>query len=271
VDVAVSSGAVRVQRADGLVTVTLTRPERRNAMTDEMWVDLRAAVASLTGEDRVLVLAAEGPAFCAGTDLRDLLARPEPLDGRIDSMNKTLLALVNAPVATIARVQGPAVGAGANLALLCDFVVASDSAYFCEIFVQRGLSLDSGASWLLPRLVGHRRAAELALLGDRVTAHQARELGLITAVARAAELDATVAALAGRLVGYSRAAITGTKRLLADAWEYPLAEMLDREKANQLAVLSGSEARAAINDFLVPSPPAASAGTPHADNRSENE
>jgi 2-(1,2-epoxy-1,2-dihydrophenyl)acetyl-CoA isomerase len=147
-------------------------------------------------------------------------------------------------------VDGIAAGAGVNLALACDFVMASDRSRFLQLFIRRGLSLDSGGSWLLPRLVGERRARQLAFLGDSLDAATALDWGMITAVAPPEELAAEVDALTDRLRKLSPSALAGTKSLLNNAWQTSLAEALEAEIDNQVAVIASPEAQAAIAAFV---------------------
>ncbi|WP_262402543.1 enoyl-CoA hydratase/isomerase family protein [Actinomadura sp. CNU-125] len=176
-----------------------------------------------------------------------MLDDPDSLPERIAVSNRCVLAMRELPIPTIAKVGGVAAGSGANLALACDFVVAAEEGYFAQLFVHRGLSVDSGASWLLPRLVGERRARELCLLGDRIDAPSALEAGLITQVA--ADPDRAVADLAGRLRDLSPAALAGTKRMLNRTWQVTFAEALEAEAANQVRVITSPEAHAAISAF----------------------
>lgn len=242
---------IQVDRADAVVTITLRRPAKLNAMTDDMWRSLGTALATVTpATDRVVVLTGAGGTFCAGSDVGGLLDGDQPLAGRIRMMNNVLSTLHELPVPTIAAVAGVAAGAGANLALLCDFVLAADDARFLELFIRRGLSLDSGASWLLPRLVGDRRARELAMLGDALAAPVAEQWGLITRSVPATELADQVAALAGRLAALPQAALAGTKRLLLRSWEADLAQAMAAEAANQLSIIELPAAREAIARYL---------------------
>ncbi|MFE7223268.1 enoyl-CoA hydratase/isomerase family protein [Nocardioides sp. NPDC057577] len=241
---------VRHDLTDGVLTITLDRPDKLNAMTDPMWSTLRDLLDTARGgEVRVVVVTGAGGAFCAGSDVGGLLGHPELLPERMRMSNACILALRELGVPTIASVDGVAAGAGANLALACDFVIASDRSRFLQLFIRRGLSLDSGASWLLPRLVGHRRALELALLGDEVAADEAQAWGLINRVVPAAELGEATTALAVRLASASPVALAGTKRLLEDAWQQTLAEALEAEIANQVAVIASPEADGAIRAF----------------------
>jgi 2-(1,2-epoxy-1,2-dihydrophenyl)acetyl-CoA isomerase len=242
--------SVRHESADGVLTITLDRPDKLNAMTDPMWSTLRDLLDTARGgEVRVVVVTGAGGAFCAGSDVSGLLGHPERLPERMRMSNACILALRELDVPTIAAVDGVAAGAGANLALACDFVVASNRSRFLQLFIRRGLSLDSGASWLLPRLVGHRRALEMALLGDQVDADEALAWGLVNRVVPPAELDEATAALAVRLASASPIALAGSKRLLQGAWQQTLAEALEAEITNQTAVIASPEAGDAIGAF----------------------
>src|SRR2546423_4679583 len=152
---------IEVTRADGgIVTITLNRPEKKNAISALMWDELLETfheIAASTGDDRVVVLTGAGGAFCSGADL---WAPPRPdVKPRhqiftMGHVGDVVMALHRLPQPTIAKVRGVAVGAGCNLALCCDLIVAGDDARFSEIFAKRGLTLDAGGSWLLPRLIG---------------------------------------------------------------------------------------------------------------------
>jgi 2-(1,2-epoxy-1,2-dihydrophenyl)acetyl-CoA isomerase len=242
---------VRHELRDGVLSITLDRPEKLNAMTDEMWSTLRDLLAAAGSDDtvRVVTLAGAGGAFCAGSDVGGLLGEPDALPDRMRVSNACVLAVHRMRVPTVAVVDGIAAGSGANLALGCDFVLASDRARFLQLFIRRGLSLDSGASWLLPRLVGDRRAARLALLGDELDATTALEWGAVTSVVPEAELAGATAALVGRLVRASALALAGSKHLLRDAWDSSLADALEAEIANQVEVISSPAATAAIQAF----------------------
>lgn len=244
-------GAVRVARSGGIVRITLDRPAKRNAMTDAMWTALDAELAALDpgGRDRVLVIAGAGGAFCGGSDVTGLLDDPSSLPGRIAVSNRCVLAMHALPIPTIAAVDGVAAGSGANLALACDFVYATPESWFAQLFIRRGLSLDSGASWLMPRLVGERQARRLCLTGEDVPAAEALALGMVTGVVPQGELDRRCAELAERFAAASAPALAGTKRLLNDAWPASLASALGAEADNQLDVIRTDAAHAGINGF----------------------
>ncbi len=241
---------VEITEDEGIVQITLNRPEKRNAMTDAMWRRLDGLLTGLAeAPPRVLVVTGAGGAFCGGSDVTGLLDDPGSLPERIAVSNRCVLAMRELPFPTIAKVGGVAAGSGANLALACDFVVASENASFAQLFIRRALSVDSGASWLMTRLVGERRARELCLLGDAVDARSALAMNMITSMVPESGLDDAVAALAGRLRGLSPDALAGTKRMLGRAWESTLAEALEAEAANQVRVIAGADARAAISGF----------------------
>lgn len=246
--------SVDLIRREGIVELTLNRPDKRNAMSDAMWAQFEEHLRDLEpgGRDRVLVVTGAGGAFCGGSDVDGLLDDPASLPERIEVSNRCVLAMRELSIPTIAKVDGIAAGSGLNLALACDFVYASERARFAQLFVHIGLSLDSGASWLLPRLVGERRARELCLLGDQLPAAEAHAMGLITAVLPAAELGERVAAVAGRLAASSPDALAGTKQLLNETWARDLEGALAAETANQIQVITTEDARRHISGFARP-------------------
>lgn len=235
----------------GVATLTLNRPHRKNAIPPELWPRLRDALHEVaTSEtDRVLVITGAGGAFCAGADLAEIAPRTHPLQSMLP-VNAAALALHALPKPTIAKVNGDAVGAGMNLALGCDLVVAGESARFSQIFVRRGLSVDFGGSWLLPRLVGMHRAKELALLGDLVSARDAERMGLVNRVVADEELDGFVDAWAARLAAGPPLALQSCKKLLSNAFGVGLSEALDAEAAAQAVNLASDDVREGIAAFL---------------------
>lgn len=159
------------ERAGDVLTLTFNRPERRNAANREVWLGLRDALRGLDDGVRALVLTGAGGAFCAGADLSDIDRSTHPLSF-MQVVNEIVERLHGLALPTIAKVDGVAVGAGWNLALACDLVVATPQARFSQIFARRGLSLDAGGSWLLPRLVGMQQAKRLALLAEMIDADE---------------------------------------------------------------------------------------------------
>ncbi len=224
---------IRVETTDGVATITLDRPTALNSLTAEAKVDLAAAFRRLARDSavRAVVLTGAGRAFCAGQDLRERLSPDAPpLEVEIRERYIPLVrALVAMPQPTIAAVNGVAAGAGASLAMACDLRVAAESASFILAFGRIGLVPDSGATWLLARLVGLGRAAEIALVGDPVGAAEALRIGLVNRVVPDAELAAAARELALRLADGAPRAIALTKRALADGLDGDLESALERE------------------------------------------
>ena len=196
--------SVLVEQVEGIARVTLNRPEARNALDLAMREGLEAALRTLEGDQavRVLVLAGAGEHFCAGGDVKLMQARRmSAAEGqqRVEAMNRTILALARFRPPTIAMVDGYAVGAGCNLALACDLVVASDRARFGEVFARIGLIPDGGGIYLLPRRVGLAKAKELVFTAEIIEAAEAERIGLVNRVVPAAELAARTLALARRI------------------------------------------------------------------------
>jgi enoyl-CoA hydratase/carnithine racemase len=245
---------IEVTRHDGVVTVTLNRPAKKNAATNQMWDELLETFRDISGraDDRAVVITGAGGEFCSGADLW-----ASPSDGpprhQLSAMRHVgdvALALHRLPQPTIAKVRGVAVGAGCNLAFGCDLVVASETARFSEIFSRRGLSLDFGGSWVLPRRVGLHVAKELAFFGDIVSAAEAKDFGLVNRVVADADLDDFVAAWAARLVASPPVAIAQTKRLLNNAMNVTMEEALDDEGAAQTVNFGTKDTPEAIIAFM---------------------
>lgn len=222
-----------VERSGGIVTVTMNRPERKNALTGVMFRELRRVFGEISDrpDDRVMVLTGASGAFCAGADLAEPAEHHPQVHMRL--LADVVLSLHRIPKPTIAKVKGVAVGAGCNLALGCDLVVASESARFNEIFVKRGLSIDGGGSWLLPRLVGLHRAKELAFFGEMLSAREAFDMGLINRVVPCGELDQFVSVWASRLASGPPLALSLTKSLLNRALETSMDQALEDEGRSQ--------------------------------------
>jgi 2-(1,2-epoxy-1,2-dihydrophenyl)acetyl-CoA isomerase len=248
---------IQVDRHNGVVEVTLDRPAKKNAMNGEMIDELRVAFAEIaesTPDDRVVVITGSGGAFCSGADLTGRTPGVPPLVG-MRNVGQACLALRSLPQPTIAKVVGPALGAGLNLALACDFVVASDTARLCEIFVKRGLTVDFGGSWLLPRLVGERKAKELVFFGESVDAAAAVEMGLINRALPVEEIDAFVATWASQLASGPSLALAACKRLLDQSYAVSLAEAVEAEARSQVASFGSADAVEALAAFMEKRPP----------------
>jgi 2-(1,2-epoxy-1,2-dihydrophenyl)acetyl-CoA isomerase len=245
---------LQVERADGVVTITLDRPRVKNAMNRVLWEELLGLLGEIAEnpQDRAVVITGAGGDFCSGADL----AGGGPFEGpnhasfTMSWINQVPLALHRLPKPTIAKVRGVAAGAGLNLALGCDLIVAGEGARFSEIFARRGLTLDFGGSWLLPRLIGLHKAKELAFFGDVIDAVEAERLGLVNRVVPDAELDAFVAGWAGRLAKGAPVALAQTKRLLNESVQRSMAEALDAEGAGQLIAIGTKDVKEAVRAFL---------------------
>jgi len=198
----------------------------------------------------VLVLTGSGDAFCSGADLGDRGKDTRHPLARLHWVADIALALHRIPKPAIAKVNGVAAGAGMNLALGCDLIVAAESARFSEIFARRGLSIDFGGSWLLPRLIGLHRAKELALLADIISAKEAADLGLVNRVVPTTQLDAFVADWADRLAAGPPLALAMTKRLLTNAMSMSMDEALEAEGLAQTVNSATEDAPEAIRAFL---------------------
>lgn len=232
------------------MTLTINRPARRNAVTAAGWEALRNAFQDIDPRtDRVLVLTGAGETFCSGADL------DSDGQGRSDMENMQIVAeaclkLFHLPIPTIACVDGAAVGAGMNLALACDFVVATDRSRWSQLFVKRALSVDFGGSWVLPRLVGLAIAKRLVMLGDFIDPIELHRIGVVHEVMPAAELESYVKELSSRLAAHPQMAMSRSKALLNEAFERGLATALDEESAAQAANLESADAAEAARAFL---------------------
>lgn len=236
--------------ADGVRTLTLNRPHRRNAIDAELWEALREALAAAGGDRsvRALVLTGAGGAFCSGADIPRRVSSVHSLH-RMRPLTEVTLLLHELPMPTVAKVTGAAVGAGWNLALGCDLVVATPQARFSQIFARRGLSPDSGGSWLLPRLVGLQQAKRLTLLAETIDAEEAKALGLVTWVSDTDEVDAFVDDLTARLVAGPPVALAQTKALLHEGTDRTLREALANEARAQAVNFAGADVREAYAAF----------------------
>ena len=245
---------IEVTRSESIATVTINRPQRKNAVTGDMWAQLAETFRSLAAdtEVRCVVITGAGGEFCSGADLAARSASGKPMHqlAAMRHVNDAALSLHRMPQPTIAKVRGVAVGAGCNMALGCDLVVASETARFSEIFAKRGLSLDFGGSWILPRRVGLHRAKELALFGDIISAADARELGLVNRVLPDGELDAFVDGWAKRLAAGPPIALALTKRMLNNAMNVTMEEALDDEGAAQTVNFATKDTLEAMEAFM---------------------
>lgn len=241
---------------DGFVaTVTLNRPAKKNAMSWQMFEEIAVAFDRAASDDsvRCLVVTGAGDAFCSGADLTDgdnLVSSPFELKERMRKIHRIAAAVALCPKPTIARVTGIAAGAGCNLALACDLIVASDEAAFAELFVKRGLVVDFGGSWALTRTLPLHRAKELALLGDIISAAEAERLGLLNRLCTPAEIDDVVAEIAAKLAAQPPRTVALIKENLNRANERSIEANLDAESLSQALCFASEDTREAVLAFV---------------------
>lgn len=237
-------------RQDAVVTLTINRPHRKNALDDPTIQRLQDQLISIRDDPtvRVLVLTGAGGDFCSGADVGGQRREGHPVD-RMRWLSETAVLLAELPKPVIAKVDGVAVGAGCSLALAADFVVATPAARFSQIFARRGLSPDLGSTWLLPRAVGLLQAKRLALLAEIVPAPEALALGMVTWVREAQEIDSFVDDLAGQLAAGPPIALAQTKAMLNQAGTQSLREALDNE-ARAVAINLATDAMVARQAFV---------------------
>jgi 2-(1,2-epoxy-1,2-dihydrophenyl)acetyl-CoA isomerase len=254
--------SILYQNADGIARITLNRPDRLNSFTSSMHAELRDALAQLAagGDARVVLLTGEGRGFCAGQDLSDRAVAPgdAPVDlgASIEQNYRPLvLALRHLPLPVVCAVNGVAAGAGANIALACDVVIAARSASFIQAFCRIGLVPDSGGTFFLPRLVGSARAMGLALFGDKLSAADAAAWGLIWKCVDDAEFPATVDAMLAQLAQAPTSGLAAIKRALHASAGNSLEQQLDLERDLQRALGNGADYREGVTAFLEKRPP----------------
>jgi 2-(1,2-epoxy-1,2-dihydrophenyl)acetyl-CoA isomerase len=244
--------------ADGAVlTITLDRPETGNALRQQECSAVREAVQQADGGGpvRAILIRSEGRHFCTGADLTSANAvDAKPTAGRLSrglalGAHGMIDALWDCPVPTVAAVQGTAIGLGLHLAIACDFTVAAEDATFAELFCKRGFSVDSGGSFLLPRLVGLRRAKQMLLRGIPVDAPTAADWGLVDEVVAGAELTAAAGRLAAELAAGPTFSLGHTKRLLNHPAGDDLGEALRQEAASVEATIRSADFKEGLRAF----------------------
>lgn len=251
-----SKPLVRVDSADGVMTLTLDRPDKLNAFTRAMMRELDAALAT-AGDDetcRVVVITGAGRAFCAGQDLADgvyVEGGPQPdLGALLDVYNPVVLRLRALPKPVVAAVNGMAAGAGANLALACDIVLAARSASFMQAFAKIGLIPDCGGTWMLPRLVGDGRARGLAMLAEPLLADKAEAWGLIWKAVDDDKLTDEVAAVTARLATAATYGLGLQKQAFLTSATNDLAAQLDLERDLQRQAGQSRDYAEGVGAFL---------------------
>jgi len=246
----------------GIARVTLNRQDKLNAFNDAMHAELRDALARVKADAsvRVLLLTGAGRAFCSGQDLADRAVKPgsEPVDigASIERNYKPLVLTLRAlPIPVVCAVNGVAAGAGANVALACDIVIATRSASFIQAFCRIGLVPDAGGTHFLPRLIGTARAMGLALLGDRLSAEQAAAWGLIWKCVDDGEFSATVEALLRQLAIAPTRSLGAIKRALQLSAGNTLEAQLDVERDFQQEMGRSADFQEGVAAFAEKRPP----------------
>ena len=256
---------LKYEHAGHVVTLTMNEPERRNPLTGNSAVPEFIAALKRIHDDRdvrCVILTGAGSAFSSGGDVRNMLHQA---NGEVSGMQirhdyrtgiqQLPLALFNLEVPVIAAVNGAAVGAGLDLACMCDIRIASDKAKFAESFVKLGIIPGDGGAWLLPRIVGMSRAAEMVFTGDTISADVALQWGLVSRVVAADELMPVAHELASRMAANPGHAVRLSKRLLREGLHTRLDTLLELSAAFQSLAHQTADHREAVNAFLEKRPP----------------
>lgn len=245
---------ITVEIADEIATITLNRPERLNACPPKMADEIFAATAALRNV-RAVILTGAGRAFCSGADLaanaeERVIGGDAAYIALSQSFNPMMQALLRLPMPVVSAVNGPAAGIGASIALAADFVIAGESAYFLEAFVNIGLVPDGGASWMLPRLVGKAQATRMMMLGEKIGAAEAERIGLIYKAVADDALMGEAQALAARLAKGPTLALGLMKRTILDGLETDFNSTVQAEAEAQRRAGSSADAAEGTAAFL---------------------
>ena len=246
--------SIVVEHEGPIARITLNRPDRLNSFTAAMHEELKEALNEVT-DSRVIVLTGAGRGFCAGQDLNDraVTSGEHPVDLGMTvetAWNPLIRKLTGLPQPVIARVNGVAAGAGANIALACDIVLAARSAKFIQSFSAIGLIPDSGGTWALPRLVGQARAMGLALTGEPLPAEQAEEWGLIWKCVDDEALDAEVDAIAQKLASLPPLGLAAIKEMIRASWSHTLDQELNHQRDAMRRLGFSEDYREGVAAFL---------------------
>jgi 2-(1,2-epoxy-1,2-dihydrophenyl)acetyl-CoA isomerase len=258
-----SYDTIQLEMRGAVCLLTLNRPDRLNALDVQVANDFKAAVSeALERGARAIVLTGAGRAFSAGGDLREMqeIAKKE---GRVEAffdeplrrLNEAILLIRESPVPFVAAVNGVASGGGCNLALACDLVIAAESARFNQAFIKIGLTPDCGGTFILPRLVGWKRATELLFTGELISATAAVKMGMINSVTPDGELMSTAMAMAEKLAQAPTAAIAQIKRLLEASAANDLRSHLELERETQIESGKTKDFVEGVSAFLEKRPP----------------
>jgi len=247
------------EKKEGVAVITMNRPETLNALEVLLERELLQALRSCFEDEeaRAVLLTGAGRAFSSGGDMKKMEKGLEIFEGKswVEDGGNLGEAITLLPKPVVAAVNGPAVGGGANLALFCDFVIASEKAFFSQIFAQVGLIPDAGGHWILPRLVGYRKAIELIFSAERTDARRALELGLINKVVPAGTLMEEAFSLAKKLAQGPTRAFGLTKAILRKSFSSDLKEILEMEALSQSLTFATRDHREAVQAFRQKRPP----------------
>ena len=244
---------IRIDDDDQIRTLTIDWPDRMNAIPPDGWESLHHHITEFElSAQRILIITGAGGNFCAGANLSDHSSQHGVADRhqQMQAIGAAANALIRSTKPTIAAVDGVAVGAGMNLALACDVVIATPEARFSEIFAKRGLTLDFGGSWLLPRIVGLQRAKEISLSGRIVSADEARQIGLCIDLVDQDQLLPRARELAIGFLGGAPVAQLLTKQALNRAFELALEQALSNEARSQAICLGSEDADEGVRAFI---------------------
>jgi 2-(1,2-epoxy-1,2-dihydrophenyl)acetyl-CoA isomerase len=254
---------IQLEMRDSVCVLTLNRPDRLNALNVQVANELKAAIAeAMERGARAFVITGAGRAFSAGGDLREMQEIAKR-DGRVEAffdeplrrLNEAIVLIRETPAPFIAAVNGVASGGGCSLALACDLVITAESAKFNQAFIKIGLTPDCGGTFILPRLVGWKKATELLFTGDLIGAQAAAELGMINSVTRDEELMSTAMAMADKLAHAPTAAIAEIKKLLDASAANDLRSQLDLERKTQIESGKTKDFVEGVSAFLEKRPP----------------
>ena len=257
-----SQDSILFEQQDGVARITLNRPDVLNSFNTAMSQRLNGVLAEVAGNPalRAVYLTGAGRAFCAGQDLAEAAPKDgKPLEdfaGHVRRVyNPLVLALRSLPKPVVCGVNGVAAGAGASLAFACDIVIAAEEASFIQAFIKIGLVPDTGASWILPRLVGHAQAAALMMLGDKLPVSRAKELGMIYQSCPLAQLEEVGFGLAARLATQPTYALALIKQMLNASATNTLEQQLEMEAIYQGKAAASADYRAGVSAFLAKQTP----------------
>ena len=241
---------VKISISDRILSIELDRADKKNALTQAMYTAMATAISDANDDEnvRAIYITGSGDSFCSGNDIKDFLGDP-PADGESPVL-KFVDAIVHAEKPIIAAVNGIAVGIGVTMLLHFDLVFASEDARFQLPFVNIGVCPEAASSFILPFMVGHRRASEWLLLGDRFDAASAMDAGIVNRVTSSEDLGESAMQAVKRVVAQPPAAVRTTKNLLRAAMQDQIAAAREREDQNFLPMLLGEEAKEAMTAFM---------------------